>query len=317
MTTGKATTSRDQGSDVLLRLGAAAALAAVSRPTLAAAIDRGELSAERLGSQRNVTRQALDAYLRACGRKPAKSRIAGPLVRQVVSRLPDGYAIGGYRAVHARHPHYLHAATSTTVWVTRRRFEDIVARSAPGDMLHDQHGRVAAVLRANNAESVRVIQWPPSLGRLVTERGNPDRVLTPDRLLVSFALEQALRAQSASADLETLTVLALEPGTDLAAALELLDRASRAHELLVLPLGTRSSSIVEVPISEAAKTARDLIASVLRLVTDVGASGAVNVRRGRRGEVRPLGRSRWRGLARRVPPARIERDRVLSLIASA
>jgi hypothetical protein len=307
---------QEQGSNTL-RLGAAAALVGVSRPTLALAVDRGDLSGEWQGKQRVVRRAGLLAWasIRAKSRpKRSPKRAGGKLVREITRSLSDGYAIGGYSVITARHPNYVRASTATTIWTTKARFAEIVGRSRPADVLRDANDAPVGVWRFSSSESVRVLLWPEALGNLVTERSSVDRSLTADRLLATFAIEQVLRARVESADLETLAVLVLERRVDLAGVLDLFDRVAATADCLVIPLGTRSSSIVETSLADTVQAAKWLVASVLRRIADVGTTNPFLLVH--RGELRPLGRSKWREIIRQVKPANIDQDRLLSLVGS-
>jgi hypothetical protein len=229
--------------------------------------------------------------------------------------LTDGYALGGYAVISERHPRYVLAPTATTVWATHRRFIELLDRTRPGDVLCNESNEPVAIWRFRNDESVRVLPWPASLGNLVAERGSIDRSLTPDRLLILFALEQALRAQEQDADLETLAVLVLERRTNLSAVLDALNKAENSSaDCLAIPLGIRASSIVEASLAETARSARQLIANVLRRIANAGAANPSATHH--RGELRPLGRSAWRDFVHHAEPAPIDDDRLLSLIGS-
>jgi hypothetical protein len=302
-----------QGTD-LLRLGAAAALAGASRPTLAGAVDRGDLRGERRGEQRVVRRADLEIW--AAARRKSPTRCAsGKLVREISGSLTDGYALGGYAAIATRHPRYVRASTAATVWTTRLRFAELLTRTRTSAILRDEHDNPVAIWRFRSGESVRVLPWPEALGHLVAERGSVDRLLTADRLLAVFAIEQALRARDEDPDLETLVILASARQVNLAAVLNTLDRASTVASVrLAIPLGTRASSIVEAPLSDTARSARALIAAVLRRIADVGAANPSVGHH--RGELRPLGRSGWREIVAQTEPASIDGDRLLSLVGS-
>jgi len=141
-------------------------------------------------------------------------------------------------------------------------------------------------------------------------------LLDRERLLATIALEQAFSvAAGGEPDRETLSLLLLERGVDLAKVLRILSSLEREEGRVAWPVGATPASAVERSWAEAASEAKRLVAEGLASINEIPLHERGPFL-GKRAEVRPLGRSPWRTLVATCNTAPLTVDRLLSLVGS-
>ncbi len=318
----------DVAGATLVSTGAAANYLGLSRPTLVGLIDRGVIPSTRRGRTRVVTFDTLELYARAVGgsKLPGDLRAQHPALDAILRLIPeDRYAVGGPAAIAAHDPSYRSGTARSSIWTTTLLINALAARAPAGFIVFTRDGLSVALTGASSSDQIRVVEWPGALGRQQTVRSNDGvRVLEPNRLVVSCAMEEAARERlvggligDEAVDFERLAVLVSRPWVNLGLVRRLFDRGQSSNDPLAIPIGHRQRDLCVAPLAELIEAATILVARVVRTLSEATPSGAVldpaSVRARR--AIVPLERSAWRALARVVKPAPLALDRLSAALA--